>query len=50
MKTSWIDALPDLAAALGETAWMVGWSFVITLLLGTAAGVALRLTLMSAVA
>lgn len=44
MKTSWIDALPDLAAALGETAWMVGWSFVITLLLGTAAGVALRLT------
>ncbi len=44
MKTTWIEALPDLGLALGETAWMVGWSFVITVLLGTLAGVALRLT------
>jgi D-methionine transport system permease protein len=44
MKTTWIEALPDLGVALGETAWMVGWSFVITVLFGTLAGVALRLT------
>ena len=44
MKTSWIDALPDLAAAFGETAWMVGWSFVLTVALGLAGGVLLRLT------
>nr|NLI49948.1 ABC transporter permease [Propionibacterium sp.] len=44
MKTTWIEALPDLGLAFGETAWMVGWSFVLTVLLGTLAGVALRLT------
>ena len=44
MKTSWIDALPDLGKAFGETAWMVGWSFLITVVLGVLAGVLLRLT------
>jgi len=44
MKTSWIDALPDLGTAFGETAWMVGWSFALTVALGLLAGVALRLT------
>jgi len=44
MKTTWIEALPDLGLAFGETAWMVGWSFVITMVAGTLAGVALRLT------
>ena len=41
-KTS-IEALPELLGALGETAWMVGWSFLIVVLLGTAVGVLLRL-------
>ena len=44
MKTSWQDAIPELLVSLGETAWMVGWSFLITVVLGVAAGVALRLT------
>ena len=43
-RTTWLEALPELAASLGQTAWMVGWSFLITLILGTAAGVLLRLT------
>ncbi len=43
-KTSWLEAMPELLAALGETAWMTGWAFVITVLLGTVCGVALRLT------
>ena len=42
-QTPWTDALPELLAALGETGWMVGWSFLITLVLGTAVGVLLRL-------
>lgn len=41
--TSWQDALPDLFKALGETTWMVGWSFLITVVLGLAVGVSLRL-------
>lgn len=44
MKTTWIEALPDLGVAFGETAWMTLWSFLITVILGTAGGVALRLT------
>lgn len=43
-QTTWLEALPELATSLGQTAWMVGWSFLITLVLGTAAGVLLRLT------
>lgn len=42
--TTWLDALPELLGSLGQTAWMVGWSFLITVVLGTAAGVLLRLT------
>lgn len=44
MTSSINDVLPDLLAALGETAWMVGWSFVLTLIFGVLVGVALRLT------
>ena len=40
---SWQEALPELWKALGQTAWMVGWSFLITVLLGVAVGVLLRL-------
>ncbi len=43
-QTTWMEALPELLGSLGQTAWMVGWSFLITLVLGTAAGVLLRLT------
>ena len=42
-STSWQEALPELLRALGETAWMVGWSFLITAILGIAIGVLLRL-------
>ena len=35
-QKTWIEALPELLGALGETAWMVGWSFLIVVLLGTA--------------
>ncbi len=42
-QKTWIEALPELLGALGETAWMVGWSFLIVVLLGTAVGVLLRL-------
>lgn len=42
-QTSWQDALPELFAALGDTAWMVGWSFLITVVLGIVVGVLLRL-------
>ncbi len=42
-STSWQEALPELWGALGETAWMVGWSFLITAVLGIAIGVLLRL-------
>lgn len=43
-KTTWIDAIPELLEALGQTAWMVSWSFLLTLVLGTVAGVLLRLS------
>ncbi len=41
-KATWLEALPELTHSLGQTAWMVGWSFLITLIFGTIAGVALR--------
>jgi len=43
-QTTWVEALPELLKALGQTGWMVGWSFLITVVLGTALGVLLRLT------
>ncbi len=43
-KKSWIDALPELLESLGQTAWMVGWSFLIVVIFGLAVGVWLRLT------
>ncbi|WP_116114358.1 methionine ABC transporter permease [Austwickia chelonae] len=43
-STSWTEALPELIAALGETAWMSLWAFLITLVLGMVAGIGLRLT------
>lgn len=41
-KATWQDALPELLFSLGQTGWMVGWSFLITIVLGTVAGVLLR--------
>lgn len=43
-KISVLDALPELFTALGETAWMVGWSFLFTVLFGLLCGIGLRLT------
>lgn len=43
-QTSLSEALPELLDALGETAWMTLWSFLLTVVLGLAAGVGLRLT------
>ena len=43
-RTSVRDALPELWQALGETAWMVALAFAITVVLGTAVGILLRLT------
>ncbi|MEL4358674.1 MULTISPECIES: methionine ABC transporter permease [unclassified Luteococcus] len=42
--TSIQQALPELWAALGETAWMVSLSFLITLVFGTIVGILLRMT------
>lgn len=42
-KASWFEVLPELLASLGQTAWMVGWSFLIVTVLGLAVGVWLRL-------
>ena len=42
-KVSWLEALPELMESLGQTAWMVGWSFLIVVALGLAVGVLLRL-------
>lgn len=42
-KTTLTEALPELLEALGETAWMTFGSFLITLVLGLALGVWLRL-------
>mgnify|MGYP000045883841 CR=1 FL=1 len=38
-KVSWLEALPELMESLGQTAWMVGWSFLIVVVLGMAVGV-----------
>ncbi|MDO5629022.1 MAG: methionine ABC transporter permease [Mobilicoccus sp.] len=43
-QTPWQAALPELFSALGQTAWMTAWSFVLTLIFGTLLGVILRLT------
>ncbi|WP_040159348.1 methionine ABC transporter permease [Nigerium massiliense] len=43
-EVSWLDALPELVGAMGQTGWMVIWSFLITVVLGIVSGVALRLT------
>lgn len=42
MNTNWSQIGPDLVNALGQTAWMVGWSFVITVVAGLALGVLLH--------
>ena len=42
-KVSWLEALPELMESLGQTAWMVGWSFLIVVVLGLTVGVILRL-------
>lgn len=44
MKTTVAEAIPELVAALGETAWMVWWSWAVATILGIATGVVLRLT------
>ncbi len=44
MNQDWTSAIPELLTSLGQTAWMVGWSFAITVALGIVCGVALRLT------
>lgn len=43
-RASWLEVIPELLASLGETAWMVGWSFVIVTLFGLIVGVILRLS------
>ena len=43
-KKSWLEALPELLESLGQTAWMVGWSFLIVTVLGLLVGVVLRLS------
>ena len=42
-QKTWIEVVPELLESLGQTAWMVGWSFVITVVLGVVVGVVLRL-------
>ena len=42
-KVSWLEAFPELMESLGQTAWMVGWSFLIVVVLGLVVGVILRL-------
>lgn len=42
-KDSWLEVFPELMGSLGQTAWMVGWSFLIVVLFGLAVGVWLRL-------
>ena len=42
-KDSWLEVFPELMGSLGQTAWMVGWSFLIVVVLGLAVGVILRL-------
>ncbi|WP_040155219.1 methionine ABC transporter permease [Mobilicoccus massiliensis] len=43
-QTTWIEALPELAEALGQTAWMTLGSFLITVAVGLGLGVWLRLS------
>ena len=43
-KASWIEVLPELLESLGQTAWMVGWSFLIVVVFGLVVGVILRLS------
>ena len=43
-KASWIEVLPELLESLGQTGWMVGWSFLIVAAVGLVVGVLLRLT------
>lgn len=43
-KISWTDALPELMGSLGQTGWMVSWSFLITLVFGVILGVVLRVS------
>ena len=43
-QASIAETLPELWGALGETAWMVLWSFLLSGVLGIAVGVALRVT------
>ncbi|WIY82844.1 methionine ABC transporter permease [Propionimicrobium sp. PCR01-08-3] len=43
-KVSWTEAFPEMVGTLGDTAWMVGVSFVIVTVLGLAVGVILRLS------
>jgi len=42
-KTTWVEALPELLTALGQTAWMTLGAFLVTLVLGLGLGVWLRL-------
>ncbi len=44
MNQAWTDAIPELMTSLGQTAWMVAWSFLITVVFGILCGVGLRLT------
>lgn len=43
-RTTWIEALPELFTALGETAWMTLGAFLVTLVFGLLLGVWLRLS------
>ena len=43
-QASIAETLPELWGALGETAWMVLWSFLLSGVLGIAVGIALRVT------
>lgn len=42
-KTTWVEALPELLTALGQTAWMTLGACLVTLVLGLGLGVWLRL-------
>lgn len=43
-QRTWIEAIPELSKALGQTGWMVFGSFVITVVFGLIVGIILRLT------
>lgn len=44
MNQSIMDVLPELGMSLWQTLWMVGWSFLLVVILGVISGVLLRLT------